>query len=49
MLILSAPFALAALLVYLGALPLVAIGVGWIVFMAVMYGLTSSGGVIGEE
>jgi hypothetical protein len=49
MAIFSIPFLVSAALVLVNANPLVSIGVGWVVLMAIMYGLTSNGGVIGGD
>lgn len=49
MLLLTAPFALAALIVYLGGNCYAAIGVAWFLMLAIGHGLTTSGGVLGED
>ena len=49
MVIFSIPFIVSVVLVILHADPLVSVGVGWVVLMAILYGLTSNGGVIGGD
>lgn len=49
MLLVSVPFAIAAALAYAGANPYAALAVGWFIMLAVVRGLTTNGGVVGEE
>ena len=46
MLLISTPFAIAAVMLYAGSNPYAAVAVGWFIMFAVIRGLTTSGGVV---
>lgn len=49
MVLLASPFILQAIMLAFGCNPYAAVGVACFIMLAVISGLTSSGGVIGEE
>jgi hypothetical protein len=49
MLLFTSPFLAAAVLLYIGANPYAALAVAWFIMVSVIRGLTTGGGVVGEE